>query len=334
MIPVSSCSFKKMPRFGAEKSPKSGFTLVELSMVLLIIGLIAGGILVGRALIRQAALFSMTRDITKFQTAHYTFYSKYNAYPGDMTNATQFWGFAGTESTIMGRPNCTDPLDNYSGNLNAASVTNYTGNNVLTCNGNGDGIVGHIPQGGGEGFFGPGDLRWQSESFRYWQHLANAELISGEFTGVPHRDGETNTGFRDARVNINIPGSSTLGGGFLLQYPEFGGLCVGGEQYSGDDSDSKYQMMMFGREASRAGPPFGEIITPVEANGMDRKIDDGKPGTGSLRAFCVDNGFPNADNPSTDIDSPFECVSGRRPSTATYRADDEHIACHVRFILR
>jgi prepilin-type N-terminal cleavage/methylation domain-containing protein len=73
---------------------KSGFTLLELSIVLVIIGLIIGGVTAGSELINQAALRAVSRDITTIETALSTYKLKYNAVPGDMRNATAYWGVA------------------------------------------------------------------------------------------------------------------------------------------------------------------------------------------------------------------------------------------------
>lgn len=75
---------------------RSGFSLVELSIVLVILGLLTGGVLGGRALIRAAELRAITQEKEAFVTAVNTFRAKYNALPGDMRNATQFWGRADT----------------------------------------------------------------------------------------------------------------------------------------------------------------------------------------------------------------------------------------------
>jgi prepilin-type N-terminal cleavage/methylation domain-containing protein len=73
-----------------------GFTLIELSIVLVIIGLIIGGILVGQELVGQAATRATLAQIQKFNTAANTFVTKYGYLPGDLpvTPAAQF-GFSG-----------------------------------------------------------------------------------------------------------------------------------------------------------------------------------------------------------------------------------------------
>ncbi len=70
---------------------RSGFTLIELSIVLVIIGLIAGGVLVGKDLINAAGVRATAADIEALKTATYAFKSKYNCLPGDCPNATDFF---------------------------------------------------------------------------------------------------------------------------------------------------------------------------------------------------------------------------------------------------
>jgi prepilin-type N-terminal cleavage/methylation domain-containing protein len=62
-----------------------GFTLVELSIVLVIIGLIVGGILVGRDLIRASEVRSSVSQLEKLDTAVNAFRLKYEALPGDIS---------------------------------------------------------------------------------------------------------------------------------------------------------------------------------------------------------------------------------------------------------
>lgn len=71
---------------------RHGFSLVELSIVLVILGLLVGGVLTGQSLIRAAELRSVSTEFAKYQAAVNTFRDKYFALPGDMNNATSFWG--------------------------------------------------------------------------------------------------------------------------------------------------------------------------------------------------------------------------------------------------
>lgn len=81
-------------------SSNNGFTLIELSIVLVIIGLIVGGVLVGRDLINAAEVRAQISQIEKLQTAVATFKGKFGELPGDISyaNAVRF-GFVTTGCT-------------------------------------------------------------------------------------------------------------------------------------------------------------------------------------------------------------------------------------------
>lgn len=81
---------------------KNGFTLVELAIVLVIIGLLVGGVLAGQELIRQSQLRSIQKDWNNFETADYTFRNKYNCRPGDCLKASEFGlGTSGNGNKII-----------------------------------------------------------------------------------------------------------------------------------------------------------------------------------------------------------------------------------------
>jgi len=75
-----------------------GFTLIELSLVLVIIGLIVGGVLVGRDLIAAAELRSQITQLVQYNTAVRTFQLKYGGLPGDLS-ADKVAAFGFTAST-------------------------------------------------------------------------------------------------------------------------------------------------------------------------------------------------------------------------------------------
>ena len=70
---------------------QAGFTLVELSIVLVIIGLIVSGVLAGQALIQQAKVRGQLRQIEEIKTAIGAFQTKYSFLPGDLPNPTRFF---------------------------------------------------------------------------------------------------------------------------------------------------------------------------------------------------------------------------------------------------
>ena len=127
-----------------------GFSLVELSIVLVILGLLTGGILAGQSLIRAAELRSITTQFDQYVSATQTFRDKYMALPGDMPNATRFWGAA-------------DPTP--------ATCRTTASTSIATCDGNGDGRI--VDNG-----------TTSNEGFRFWQQLANAGLVEGSYSGI------------------------------------------------------------------------------------------------------------------------------------------------------
>ncbi len=65
------------------KGQQSGFTLVEIAIVLVIIGLLLGGILKGQELINSAKAKSFAQDFRTIQTALYGYQDRFKAIPGD-----------------------------------------------------------------------------------------------------------------------------------------------------------------------------------------------------------------------------------------------------------
>lgn len=76
----------------AVRDAAAGFTLIELSIVLVIIGLIVGGVLVGQDLIKAAETRAQIAQIEKYNSAVNAFKTKYNGLPGDLiyTDAANF----------------------------------------------------------------------------------------------------------------------------------------------------------------------------------------------------------------------------------------------------
>ena len=65
------------------RSQQSGFTLVEIAIVLVIIGLLLGGILKGQELINSAKAKSLANDFRNVPVYIYAYQDKYRAIPGD-----------------------------------------------------------------------------------------------------------------------------------------------------------------------------------------------------------------------------------------------------------
>ena len=121
----------------------SGFTLVELAIVMIIIGLLIGGILKGQELIANAQVAATVAQAKGVDAATSTFRDSYNALPGDINNAS------------ARLPGCA------ANTVCAAAV------------GNGDGII------GAAGTIFAAATAAGTENNRAWIHLNFADLVAG-----------------------------------------------------------------------------------------------------------------------------------------------------------
>lgn len=77
------------------KKQQGGFTLVEIAIVLVIIGLLLGGVLKGQELITQAKIKNVANDLNGMAAAIYGYQDRYKAFPGDDDKASSRWSGAG-----------------------------------------------------------------------------------------------------------------------------------------------------------------------------------------------------------------------------------------------
>jgi ATP synthase F1 epsilon subunit len=84
------------------KSQQSGFTLVEIAIVLVIIGLLLGGILKGQELINSAKVKNLANDFRVIPTYIYAFQDKFKALPGDDAQVTAHVSGATAATTPAG----------------------------------------------------------------------------------------------------------------------------------------------------------------------------------------------------------------------------------------
>src|SRR5215468_5815207 len=80
------------------KSQQSGFTLVEIAIVLVIIGLLLGGILKGQELINSARVKNLANDFRVIPTYIYAYQDKFKSLPGDDTQVVTHLGATGTQA--------------------------------------------------------------------------------------------------------------------------------------------------------------------------------------------------------------------------------------------
>lgn len=87
-------------------SRQSGFTLVEIAIVLVIIGLLLGGILKGQEMITQAKIKNIINDFNGITAAMNSYQDRYRALPGDDAQAggaSGRWGAAVASGTGDGQ---------------------------------------------------------------------------------------------------------------------------------------------------------------------------------------------------------------------------------------
>jgi prepilin-type N-terminal cleavage/methylation domain-containing protein len=265
-------------------SGERGFTLLELAIVAVVIGVLVGAIFSGMHLLRMAQFRQIAKDQETFVAAALNFKDKYGYLPGDFPSATRFWGRAdgGADTT----QNCAQP-----------AINSMKG--PPTCNGNGDRKI------------NDDDSPNVHEPYRFWEHLAAAGYLPGNFTGVP---GPLNDDHSVA--NVNVPAASFDGSGWYIHYLDFFGwngcLWSVGNRFDGCYGN----FLQVGRLKHDDGPWY-PLFTGPEAQGYDAKYDDGKPGTGKIVAV-----------------SPEECTDAADSSdlTADYLPNDEEPICSLQFL--
>lgn len=129
-----------------KSSVNTAFTLIELSIVMVIIGLIVGGILVGRDLVASASVRAQISQIEQYNRIVNAFKGKYGYLPGDIPNpdASSF-GFV-TRGTFAGE-------------------------------GDGNGVI----EGSNYSTTGNGIVEGVGEAGVFWVDLSTAKLINGNF---------------------------------------------------------------------------------------------------------------------------------------------------------
>lgn len=85
MLAVPMTAMQPRQHAGAE----DGFSLVEVAIVLVVIGIILGAVLQGRALIASAEYKSFSQEIRQARGAFHAFRDRYGALPGDFARADQ-----------------------------------------------------------------------------------------------------------------------------------------------------------------------------------------------------------------------------------------------------
>lgn len=162
------------------KSRQSGFTLVEIAIVLVIIGLLLGGVLKGQELINSAKVKNFATDFRNIPLFIYGYQDKYKALPGDHNTVA---------TAITGATKATTPTTS-GGNACVSSL----------CQGNGviDGV-------------------WNTttatdETALFWQHVRLAGLAAGPTSTADANYYPTNAD--GGRIGIEA-GAAATGGPYI-----------------------------------------------------------------------------------------------------------------------
>lgn len=235
-------------RLWRETALASAFTLIEVSVVLLVIALLVGGILVGRDLVRAAEIRQAVGQVEKFDAAVNAFRTKYNCLPGDCANAAEF-GF--------------DP----------------------TSSGNGDGVIGQSYDGPCDSSNADScPLVIVHEYIDFWYHLGSAGLIG--FPAKPMA--QLNYGsLNDLLAGKHTPPIMlTPSSGGALPAPGNGWAItanmwlLSNQQFMpGHNFLMATTAAAFYQEMARHRPATTEAI--------DTKLDDGLPLSGKARAWSL-----------------------------------------------
>jgi prepilin-type N-terminal cleavage/methylation domain-containing protein len=251
-------------------SSLSAFSLVELSIVLVILGLLAGGVLSGQALIRAAELRSVTTDYQRYTAATVAFRDKYIALPGDMLNATKYWSAA---------------------HATAATCITTASTSKATCNGNGDGNINYET-----------DADFGYESSRAWQHLANAGLIEGSYSGITPGTPVPGVNYPATKLSRGVWAMWTLPGRATWGWaPKESGVNIAVGSITGPNPNRW----------------LNAILKPEEAWSIDKKIDDGMPFIGKANDIM---------SAGTDSYTP-NCAVTDTSETSEYKLSDSSISC-------
>lgn len=228
---------------------KAGFTLIELSIVLVIIGLILGGVVGGKALIEAANIRKQVATFEQYIAATNSFRIKYNCLPGDCRYASDVG------------------LGTISGNAN----------------GNGDGSICSGPGVDAcEPAYGMSPQSWH-ENINYWYHMYQAFLIPPVTCVTDLNEPQCsspfiwNNGYYTPKAGIPCRSEALGKCGVMLYSTAYSNLQAGSD-------GTKYNHVYYFSDGATS---YDTPIRGEDVRAIDIKIDDGKPGLGRIMAKYI-----------------------------------------------
>jgi prepilin-type N-terminal cleavage/methylation domain-containing protein len=247
-----------------------GFTLIELSIVLVVIGLIVGGVLVGQSLINAAAVRAQITQIEKYNTAVNTFREKYGGIPGDLTvNLANQFGFI-VPTSGAGNRGCRDGnglLDGGAGNETLAALM---GENAL-----------------------------------FWMDLSQAGFVDI----TPLTGGSTWDSYTTVASGVCSFSTWATNPGTYIPPGKIGyGTYLHVYEVSGYNWFQLAKIAGFNSSGSIVqGSP---TIPVIQAYSLDQKVDDGIPNTGRVQAVYINGSQSSTTlAPNAAIDNATTCYN-------------------------
>jgi prepilin-type N-terminal cleavage/methylation domain-containing protein len=261
-----------------------GFTLIELSIVLVIIGLIVGGVLVGQDLIKAARMRAQISQIEQYDSTANTFRNKYGGLPGDLRNGGN--SFDGTTDVPASGGNCANAAP---GN---AVFEDCAGNRAL----------------------------FSGEPAAFWRQLYLSNMIVDSITNTVLIGGTSAVpAVPPPSAFPRVFPSAKLGNGnYVIVYTGAMGI-----PQPGMAGTNIYRIAgLLSLNAPGIGQPaFINSLTPLEAFQFDAKKDDGVWNTGVVQAAdATGAGWFNL-NVDTATLNANNCISGAVVATGAYNTN-------------
>jgi prepilin-type N-terminal cleavage/methylation domain-containing protein len=235
----------------------AGFTLVELAIVMIIIGLLIAGVLKGQQLITNAQIAATVAQVKAFDAATTSFKDMYAVEPGDMTAAQE-----------------------------AARLPNCTAANLCLTAGNGDGKIDVVATGAAIQFTGAA----AGEQLGFWSHLNATGLVTSIApTNVAALGNVWGGDYPSSKIS---GGGFDVGWNSGLAAVPLSGLISAVL----NATQSGTYLALHGTPNAAAGVGAADLfLRPNYAKRIDTKVDDSSPNTGDILAAgaagaanCVD----------------------------------------------